>query len=66
MLIFLTVVLLKAKKIGKLDKRSNVIQWFNHDLIIFSIINIIMGIIIIIIIVIIIITFFQYMNRLKI
>ena len=66
MLIFLTVVLLKAKKIDKLDKRSNVIQWFNHDLIIFSIINIIMGIIIIIIIVIIIITCFQYMNRLKI
>ena len=66
MLIFLTVVLLKAKKIDKLDKRSNVIQWFNHDLIIFSIINIIIGIIIIIIIVIIIITFFQYMNRLKI
>ena len=66
MLIFLTVVLLKAKKIDKLDKRSNVIQWFNHDLIIFSIINIIIGIIIIIIIAIIIITFFQYMNRLKI
>ena len=66
MLIFLTVVLLKAKKIDKLDTRSNVIQWFNHDLIIFSIINIIIGIIIIIIIAIIIITFFQYMNRLKI
>ena len=66
MLIFLTVVLLKAKKTDKLDKRSHVIQWFNHDLIIFSIINIIITIIIIIIIVIIIITFIQYINRLKI
>ena len=65
MLIFLTVVLLKAKKIDKLDKRSNVIQWFNHDLIIFSIINIIMGIIIIIIIVIIIITFFSIYEQVK-